>query len=164
MHGQQPPAGAARTGPIIVLVSGLVLLLAFLAMPVVALGPFSFSAAQLAGQVDQEATLGVLWLVLVAALGIAGVGAWQLFAPSATPGARRAGSLAGLGLSILAVIVYIAMYAIVADKIGSARQFGLSASSVFGAGYWVALLAAIAAGVGAVLALTSTNAARRPGY
>lgn len=161
-----PPAAPSKLGPIVVAVSGVVLLLAFVAMPLVGVGPLSLTAVDVAGFVSQEPTLGLLWLVLVAALGLVAIGAWLAFG-TATSGARRGGAVGALVLAGLAVIVYVLVYALAADAIGGggSRRGGPSAASLFGAGYWIALLAAIAAAVGAVIAMTTAKVpGPRAGY
>lgn len=156
MDGQTSSTGAVRAASIIVLAGGVILLLAYLAMPFVTLSFLgSVSGVQLAGYASQEETLGLLWLVFPAAAAIAGIGAWQQFATSASPAARRRGSQVALGLSTTVVIIYIIVYGVAAEAIAGsgAGRFGISASSIIGGGYWIALLAAIAAGVGATIGL-----------
>lgn len=163
-------ASPVWAGAITALVGGLVTLLAFLAMPVVTL-PFvgSITGAGLAGLASQQGagSFALLWLVPLAAAGVAGIGAWQLFAPSIPFGASRRASMVVLALAGATVLAYIAALAVVQSEISrsGASQAGISAGGLVGAGFWIALLGMLAAGIAASVDLMGLRpAAMLPGY
>jgi Short C-terminal domain len=161
---QQPAPGAPpwqagkgpspiRAAPVVVLACGLLTLLAFLAMPVATVPFFgSITGANLAAFSTESGSLAVLWLVPVAAVGVAGIGAWQQFAQSVPSRTRRRGSVAVLLLAGLVVLIYLIGLAAIETQISNsgAAEVGISAGSLAGAGFWITLLGMLAAGVAAV--------------
>ena len=136
----------------------LVTLLAFIAIPVSTV-PFygSLSAADLAGFSSENGALALLWLVPLAALGIAGIGGWQQFSDSIPPAARRRASVIALVLSGTVVVVYLIVLGVVESEMGSG-----GASGIAGPGFWIALLGTITSGVAASADLASTSGTGQP--
>lgn len=136
----------ARTGAIVALVGAGLALLAFVAMPLISAGPLSLTAIDVAGAGSSRAfgsgaeVLAILWLVLPATLGALALAGWELAAPS--DGSGRGFGVAGL--AGLAALVYLIVFAVaLSESEGEAAGF-------FGAGFWIAVIGAVAAIVGGV--------------
>jgi hypothetical protein len=149
LAGHWGAAGAAA--------GGFVVLLAFFALPVATV-PFlgSLTSSQAAGFASELGVLGLLWLVPLAALGLVGAALWLILG-DVPPHQRRFGAVSIAVLAGLVVAVYVILLLALDAQ---ASEFGASASSITGGGFWIAILAAIGAGVGAGFELSASN--RRP--
>jgi len=138
------------------LVGGAVVFLSFVALPM-ASAPFlgSITGSGLAKHASECEVLGWLWLILIAAIAVTGLGAWQRLAADLAPIVRRRAAIAALLCACLIVLVYVIVFAAVQNAISSngGSLVGISASNLLGAGFWFALLGAIVAAAGAVTQL-----------
>jgi hypothetical protein len=159
---RQPPGSglSGHSGAVTSAVAGLVVLVAFLAMPMATVPFFgSLTGVGMAGEASEMALLGLLWLVPLAATGIVGLAVTQILAVAA-PSARRARSAAIIGLAVLVWLVYAVVLGSVQDKISEVSGIGgfrlnVSVTDFLASGVWFAVLAAGVAGVGAWLEMTS---------
>ena len=143
--------------------------LAFLAMPIATIPILgSITGSGLAGQASQPraGALFLLWIIPLAALLVAGLGVWQRWGADDDPGMRRLASIWVVVLSVVAIIVYIVgaarLQALLSES--GASRFGVTASGIIGAGFWIGLLGMIVtagAGVVMLVALGPVVAARR---
>lgn len=142
-HGGAITAGAG----------GLIMLLAFLALPLATV-PFlgSLTAADAAGLASQLGVLGLLWFVPLLAAAVVGIACWLLFGE---PGDnRRTASISAMVMAGLVVLVYLVVLGSVQAE---ASGRGGSVPSFFGAGFWIAVLAAVAAGIGAAVEMAASR-------
>ncbi|MHA6783537.1 SHOCT domain-containing protein [Pseudonocardia saturnea] len=139
---------------------GLLTLLAFLAMPIATV-PFlgSITGAGLAGYSSELGSLGMLWLIPLAAAVVALVAGWQLFGSG--PGPRRVASVASTLLAVLACVVYLVGLVQFGEAISDSggSGFGIDASDVIGSGFWIGLLGSVVAVVASVAAIPASEPA-----
>lgn len=147
---------AERGGAIACIAGGLLTLLAFLVMPLATV-PFlgSMTAAETAAFSTEFGVLGLLYLVPLFAAAVVGTAGWQVFDPG-SQSRRRAGSITVLLLAGLVVLDYLV---VIGALQAQASEFGGSAPSLTGAGFWFALIGMFVAGIGAPLDERSTQRA-----
>lgn len=152
---------ANRPGGVIALVGGVLTGLAYLVLPVATVPLIgSITAPSLAGQAPDTPSLGLLPLVPVASVVTIAVGLWlALAAPKGR--ARVVGAGGVLVCAVLTVLAYLLPYVQVNNAINEsgAASLGISATTFTGSGFWLALIGALLAAIGAGLELNA--AARR---
>lgn len=161
--GVSPGAAIQQRGRVAAGVAGgggLLTLLAFLAMPIATV-PFlgSITGAGLAGQASELGSLGMLWLIPLAAGAVALLAGWRLF--GSDPGSGRAASVASCLLAVLACVVYLGGLAQFGQAISDsgASGFGIDALDVIGPGFWIGLLGSVVAVLASVAAIPANEPA-----
>jgi hypothetical protein len=153
-----PASRPQRPAAYVIAGGGALTLLAFFAMPLVTVPIFgSLTGAGVAELSAQIGALGWLWLVPLSALAVAGIGAWQSLAADIPAQQRRTTSMTVTAAAGLVVLIYLIAIVAVQSEISDAggSRYGVSAGSILGAGFWIAMLAMIAAGAAAVVDLRS---------
>ncbi|WP_448627600.1 hypothetical protein [Geodermatophilus sp. URMC 64] len=142
-HGGAVTAGAG----------GVLTLLAFLAFPLGTVPFFgSITAASLAGMSSEVGELGLLWLIPLIAVAVAGTGAWLAFAAPPGEQVRRASTVVAVLAGVVVLVYVVALVAVQSELSDSgATATGMSAAGLAGAGFWFALLGMAAAAIGAVV-------------
>ena len=156
-------------GFVIALIAAGLALIAFFALPFMALGPFSFSAEQLANFAAQysqsssyysqsassstPSSILLLWFAPVIAGGIILLGAFQ-FRNAATVSNLRLAA----GLSIAAAIAGLLLYGGVYLYLNQYNSDYISITSLLGSGFWLYVLGMLGALAGGIMVLTSNPA------
>jgi len=157
--GHPAPGLRPRAAAIVAMLGGGIALLAFVAMPMASVPILgSITGVRLAGFASEEGSLVLLWLVPLAAAAVVGLGGWLQFTRAAGPAARRRGSMIVLVLAGLTTLVHIVALLVVEGELSGV---GLSATSLTGVGFWIALLGMMAAGIAAVADLMELSLADR---
>ncbi len=157
--GHPSPGLRPRAAAIVAMLGGGIALLAFVAMPMASVPILgSITGVRLAGFASEEGSLVLLWLVPLAAAAVVGLGGWLQFTRAAGPAARRRGSMIVLVLAGLTTLVHIVALLVVEGELSGV---GLSATSLTGVGFWIALLGMMAAGIAAVADLMELSLADR---
>lgn len=157
--GHPAPGLRPRAPAIVAMLGGGIALLAFVAMPMASVPILgSITGVRLAGFASEEGSLVLLWLVPLAAAAVVGLGGWLQFTRAAGPAARRRGSMIVLVLAGLITFVHIVALLVVEGELSGV---GLSATSLTGVGFWIALLGMMAAGIAAVADLMELSLADR---
>ena len=153
--------GVSRVSGGIVLAGGVLSALAYWLLPVATVPLVgSVTAPGLTGQTSGSDTFGLLrlvpWTVALTIL----AGAWLL--ARSTGRGRLIAALGSLLCAVLTVIAYLAPLGKVDQALDSvgADSLGIQATSPTGAGFWVALIGAVVAGVGAVVELATARSRR----
>jgi hypothetical protein len=144
---------AGHGGALATAVGGAVTLLAFLTMPLISV-PFIGSVTG-AGLASLDGSVALLWLVPLASVAVAGIGAWQRFSTTAAPKQRALGSVWSLVLAGLVILFYIIALVSMQSQVGS--------TGFTGAGFWFALLGMAVAAVGATIELKAARALNQRG-
>lgn len=161
MPTARPREGGSRPTAVYVLTgAGLAALLAFFAMPL-AYAPLvgSLTGAQVASLSSQVGALGLLWIVPLSAVAVAGIGAWMSLAPMIPPAQRRAGLISVVIAAGVSILIYVIAFVGVQSQLaetGAARR-GISATSLTGIGFWLAVLCMIVAVVAAAREMSSSK-------
>lgn len=162
MYSQKKTAGF-----LVALIAAGLALIAFFAMPFVALGPFSLSAQQIASLASQYSSssyasnsgssgipgIVLLWLAPVIASLIILLCAFQ-FRSAATISSLRTVAGISIALAIAGLILYGGVY-IYLNQYNS--QY-ISATSLLGSGFWLYAIGMIGAIVGGIMVLSSNRA------
>ncbi len=145
----------------IILIGGILSALAYWLLPVAEVPLVgSVSAPELVGQVSDGGSFGLLRLVPWTVLLIILAGAW-LLARSAGPG-RPVLAVVALICALATGLAYLVPLGKVDQALDSAGadSLGIQATSLTGGGFWLALIGAVVALVGAVVEL-ATGRSRR---
>src|SRR5205085_4922587 len=156
-----------KIGYIIALIGGALAILAFFALPFVAIGPFSVTGEQVASigissgySSNSGQGVAFLWLAPVIAAVILVIAGLQLRSSNRSSTKRApAGWL--IGLTVLTLII-LALFYLGATQISA---IGVSGASLLGAGFWVYTLSIFAAFIGGIMEVRrkpATSAVQTP--
>lgn len=149
-----------RTGGVIAVVGGLLAALAYWVMPVATIPLVgSVTAPALIEEASDAASLGLLRIVPVTVILTILLGFWLLLArPSGR--FRPVAAVVVLLCSLLTVVAYLIPLGRIDNAITSsgAAELGIRATTFTGAGFWLAIIGAVVAAIGAIVELSSLRA------
>jgi hypothetical protein len=113
--------------------------------------------AQLSSEIG---TLALLWLVPLVGLAVTGIGARHSLIADVPAEQRRVGSIVVVAAAALVLLIYLVALAALESEVSQSpmARAGVSATSFTGAGFWIAMLAMIAAGGAAFVDLRTAAA------
>lgn len=156
----QRAASASRPGLLGAAAGGALTLLAFFAMPLISVGPFSATSANAAGASGSLGSelggLALLWLIPIAAVAVLAVAASELFTGSTTGSGRGTAAAVLGGVAVLVYVVALLWALGQAGRIGASSQV----FSVLGAGFWLGLIGSVVAVIGGIVAARAASGSR----
>lgn len=148
----------SRTSGLIVLAGGVLIALAYWLLPLATVPLVgSVSAPTLLEEVSGT-SFGLLRLVPLTALLTIVAGVWLLARPAGR--GRHVAELGALGCAVVTMLAYLIPLGRVDEALDSvgADSLGIGATTLTGAGFWLALIGAVVAAVGAAVPLASARA------
>lgn len=148
----------SRTSGGIVLTGGVLTALAYWLLPVATIPLVgSVAAPSLLEATADSGSFGLLRLVPITVLLTIVAGVWLLVGAGGR--ARMIASLGVLLCAVLTLLAYLVPLGRVDQALDSAGadELGIHATNLTGAGFWLALIGAVVAGVGAIVELAATR-------
>jgi len=147
------------TGGVLGLIGGVMSGLVYLLLPAATIPLVgSLRAPELAGASSTATSLSLLPIVPVAALISLAVGLW-LVAGRPDGRAQRVGAAVLIACAVAIAVAYLLPFGRVQDELSGSgvSDYGITATTFTGSGFWLALIAAVVTAAGGIVELTGAR-------